>query len=254
MSAFSKVSSDVLRLLKLALFRFRSQENYQKMQSNIAKNSINELKQKGIDFFSANVLELGAGGGGYSKILNQESGAFIASDLQKDTWVDKLDIPFKPVDVLEPFPFESDVFDLIYCSSVIEHVANPDNLLKESWRVLKPGGVLFLSFPPFYSFALIGGHQFKPFHFLGERLAVRLTNLIYRSNYQDYASSFGTFGLHPLTIDRVKHLIISHQFQMLDIFTRLSPINTCRLPGLLKDLMTWHVCYLSQKPGDFSVS
>ena len=145
MSAFSKVSSDVLRLLKLALFRFRSQENYQKMQSYIAKNLINELKQKGIDFSSANVLELGAGAGGYSKILNQESSAFIASDLQKDTWVDKLDIPFKPVDVLEPFSFESDVFDLIYCSSVIEHVADPDNLLKESWRVLKPGGVLFLS-------------------------------------------------------------------------------------------------------------
>ena len=112
-SEFFKVSSVVLRLLKLGLFRFRSQGNYQKMQTYIAENSINELKQKGIDFFSANVLELGAGGGGYSIILNQESATFIASDLQKDAWVDKLAIPFKSVDVLEPFPFKSDVFNLL---------------------------------------------------------------------------------------------------------------------------------------------
>ena len=173
--------------------------------------------------------------------------------MQKDTWVEDLGRPFKPVDVLEPFPFEDNEFDVLYCSSVIEHVSDPANLLKESWRVLKPGGVLFLSFPPFYSLALIGGHQFKPFHFLGERLAVRLTNLIYGSDYQDYASSFGTFGLYPLTIDRVKHLVISNQFKILDTFTRMSPVNTCRLPGILKDLMTWHVCYLSQKPDSVQV-
>lgn len=244
----------MFRLLKLALLRFRSPEAYRRMQIHIAEKSIAELKLKGIDFASAKVLELGAGGGGYSIVLNREARHFTASDLQKDTRMDKFGIPFKRVDVLEPFPFQNNVFDLIYCSSVIEHVANPNNLLKESWRVLKPGGVFFLSFPPFYSFALIGGHQFKPFHFLGEQLAVRLTNLIHRSNYQDYASSVGSLELYPLTIDKVKHLIIAHQFRILDMFTRMSPINTCRLPGFLKDLMTWHVCYLSQKPGDFTVS
>ena len=79
-------------------------------------------------------------------------------------------------------------------------------------------------------------------------MAVRLTNFIHRSNYQDYATSFGSFGLYPLTIKRVKHLILENQIQIIDIFTRMSPINTCQLPGFLKDLLTWHACYLCRKP------
>ena len=57
----------MLKLLKLALFRHRSPKDYRKMQSYIAENSIAELMRKGIDFSSAKVLELGAGGGGYSE-------------------------------------------------------------------------------------------------------------------------------------------------------------------------------------------
>jgi SAM-dependent methyltransferase len=165
--------------------------------------------------------------------------------------MDQLNIPFTSVDVSRPFPFESNTFDLIYCSSLIEHVANPDNLLSESWRVLKPGGNLYLSFPPFFSLALVGGHQFKPFHFLGERMAVRLTNLVHGSNYRNYGSAYGNFGLYPLTIDRVKNRLLAQRFLILDIFARMIPINTARLPGRLKDLLTWHVCYLTQKPKGF---
>lgn len=239
----------MLPLLKLAWFRSRSPQDYQKMQRYIAEKSIAELKEKGIDISSARVLELGAGGGGYSLILHRESRDFMASDLDQESWVNEWQIPFTAIDVLKTFPLGNDTFDLIYCSSVIEHLEDPNNLLQESWRVLKPGGYLYLSFPPFYSLALIGGHQFKPFHFFGERLAVKLTNIIRRANYRNYANAFGTFGLYPLTIKRVEQFILAHRFQIRGRYTRMSPINTTYFPGFLKDLLTWHVCFLCQKPG-----
>lgn len=35
-------------------------------------------------------------------------------------------------------------FDFIFCRNVIEHLSSADNMLKESFRVLKPGGKIFI--------------------------------------------------------------------------------------------------------------
>jgi len=40
----------------------------------------------------------------------------------------------------DPLPFEDETFDFVFSKSVLEHVTNTDNFLKESLRVLKPGG------------------------------------------------------------------------------------------------------------------
>ena len=85
---------------------------------------------------------------------------------------------------------------------------------------------MFLSFPPFYSLSMIGGHNFKPFHFLGERFAVFITNLYTGGNVRDYATCYGEFGLYPLTIGQVKELILTSEFILRDTYCRLSPINT----------------------------
>lgn len=238
----------MLTLARLAWRRRRSPQDYRRMQAYIAERSVAELKARGIDFASSAVLELGSGAGGYAPTLQREAGSFTASDFLRPAWVDASAIPFAQVNVLKPFPFATGSFDFIYCSSVIEHLADPANLLRESWRVLKPGGTLYLSFPPFWSLALVGGHQFKPFHFLGERLAVRLTNAVRGRSIRNYATAFGSFGLYPLTIAQVRQLLLDHGFEIRETFTRMSRINTARLPGFLKDLLTWHVCYLARKP------
>ena len=48
---------------------------------------------------------------------------------------------------LENIPTKSRVFDAIECSEVIEHVYNPDKMLNEFYRVLKPRGKFVISFP-----------------------------------------------------------------------------------------------------------
>lgn len=237
----------MFKLIKLGLNRTKSQDDYRSMQSYIAEATIKELENRGVNFAQSHVLELGSGKGGYSIPFSQKARKFIASDLYKDAVYDDLEIPFVEIDVLKKFSLESNQIDLIYCSSLIEHLANPESLLSECFRVLKPNGTLFLSFPPFYSLSMVGGHNFKPFHFLGERLAIRLTNFIRKSNIQNYDTCYGTYGLHPLKIDQVKKLIFNAGFSNVNSYTRMSAINTTRLPWILKDLLTWHVCYLAQK-------
>jgi len=47
----------------------------------------------------------------------------------------------------EEFPFENESFDIIYCGEIIEHLFNPDHLLDEIRRVLKPGGRCIITTP-----------------------------------------------------------------------------------------------------------
>ena len=54
------------------------------------------------------------------------------------------------VDILSPLhsiPKEEGFFDSIICNAVLEHVENPEDVMKEFRRVCKPGGFLYLSVP-----------------------------------------------------------------------------------------------------------
>jgi SAM-dependent methyltransferase len=44
-------------------------------------------------------------------------------------------------------PFPDSVFDYVLCTEVMEHVSEPDDFLKEIYRVLKPGGILIMTIP-----------------------------------------------------------------------------------------------------------
>jgi ubiquinone/menaquinone biosynthesis C-methylase UbiE len=54
----------------------------------------------------------------------------------------------KEVDALN-LPYENNFFDKIVCISVIEHIKDEGDsaALKEMWRVLKPEGLLIITFP-----------------------------------------------------------------------------------------------------------
>jgi SAM-dependent methyltransferase len=134
-------------------------------------------------------------------------------------------------------PFVARAFDLVFCASLIEHVPDPAALLREIRRVLAPGGHVYLSFPPFYS--PVGGHQFKPYHLLGERWALRLS----RHKAASFATSFDSFGLYPLSIRRVRELVFECGFEIKNQSTRFLPFDLSWIP-LLGEFVTWHIQFL----------
>tara|TARA_X000000368_G_scaffold418978_1_gene421209 strand:+ start:4631 stop:5347 length:717 start_codon:yes stop_codon:yes gene_type:complete len=48
---------------------------------------------------------------------------------------------------LNGLPFEDNFFDVVFSKSVIEHFHNPDILVKETFRCLKPGGIAIIMVP-----------------------------------------------------------------------------------------------------------
>jgi len=47
----------------------------------------------------------------------------------------------------ENLEYDDNQFDIVLCKSVVEHLSNPSNILKEANRVLKPGGKLIILTP-----------------------------------------------------------------------------------------------------------
>lgn len=209
------------------------------MQALIARASIAELGRRGVDLSEKRVLEIGAGRGGYSAVLVESCAQLVVSDVVRHEALDA-SLQFVSLDATRRFPFPDEAFDFIYCSSVIEHLSRPTVLLPEARRVLRPGGRMMLSFPPFYSLFLVGGHEFKPWHLLGRRVAINMLNRRKGRAIADYADA----GLHPLRISDVEALIERAGLVTLATWTRLLPVNTMRLPGMAADLATWHACWL----------
>jgi ubiquinone/menaquinone biosynthesis C-methylase UbiE len=52
----------------------------------------------------------------------------------------------------ENIPFPDNTFDIVCSFQVLEHVQDPYRVLSESWRVLKPGGILYCDAPNYRTF------------------------------------------------------------------------------------------------------
>lgn len=62
----------------------------------------------------------------------------------------KLDV--KKTDISkDKLPFEDNTFDIVYHKSLIEHLHSPINLMEETLRVLKPGGITIILTPDWAS-------------------------------------------------------------------------------------------------------
>jgi len=235
----------MLDTIALAARRHRSPGDYRRFQTKLAQHSVAQLRRLGLDFSTMRVLELGSGGGGYSVVLAEHCPFLVAADLHGSPFYVASSISFVQMNASGQFPFRDSSFDLVYCSSLIEHLSDPSIMLRQCLRVLRPGGIMYVSFPPFYSLWLVGGHQFKPFHLFGERAAIAATNSIRHTSYRSYANAYGDFGLVPLRIRDVSHLLREAGFCVDRVFTRLSNVNTASFPGVLADLFTWHACFLA---------
>jgi SAM-dependent methyltransferase len=90
------------------------------------------------------LYDLGAGESPYKDFFLQYADQYIAVDWAGSYHDTKADIA---ADLNLPLPIESEVADTVVSLSVMEHLCEPQTMLNEAYRILKPGGGIILQVP-----------------------------------------------------------------------------------------------------------
>lgn len=109
------------------------------------------------DISGKQLLDAGCGTGWFSKGAAERGAAVTSMDLGEKllAQVEKKCHSKRVVGSILEMPFPDAHFDIVVSSEVIEHTPNPEQAIKEIFRVLKPGGVMVLSTPNrFWIFSL----------------------------------------------------------------------------------------------------
>ena len=112
---------------------------------------LNKIIQLVEQLSPGSLLDVGCGNG---YLLNQLVSRIYAElcgidvyDMKPENWI------YKSADLTKGIPFEEESFEVVVFGEVIEHVPDPDFLLEEIWRVLKPGGKVIVTTPNLASWA-----------------------------------------------------------------------------------------------------
>ncbi len=113
-------------------------------ENNLSQAKLDHIKKY---LIGSSVLDAGGGYGNYSKwVIDNKPNINVIC-------VDKLDLPnhdginYISVDLENPIPFEDNSFDTVFAFDVIEYINNERSMIKEFYRVCKPGGIIIGSVP-----------------------------------------------------------------------------------------------------------
>lgn len=114
-------------------------------------------------------------------------------------------------------PFDTNVFDYVYCSVVLEHVDGSGPLIAEAARVLKPSGIAYFSFPNRIS--LLQPHSSFPRYYslLPKPIGRLLSRYLLSEEKAEYYER-ALFPLTPITARRHLHA----NFEKVDYTIRMS--------------------------------
>ncbi|MEO6701467.1 MAG: class I SAM-dependent methyltransferase [Jatrophihabitantaceae bacterium] len=130
--------------------------------SILADDSVRQLANW-TELSGAIVLDVGGGPGYFGRAFAQRGASYVGIELDVSS-----DLPAEIFGLCasgEALPIRSASVDIAYSSNVVEHLRRPWVMADELVRVTKPGGIVYLSFTPWFS--PWGGHETAPWHFLG---------------------------------------------------------------------------------------
>lgn len=112
------------------------------------RTSIFEALKKSLNLFSDNLLDIGCGKMPYKNhiLKNSKVSNYIGLDIENAL---EYDAAIKPDFTWDgkTMPFESNSFECAFGTEVLEHCPEPEMVLKEVFRVLKPEGIFFFTVP-----------------------------------------------------------------------------------------------------------
>jgi len=152
--------------------------------------------------------------------------------------LDRVEIE-KYVDVVHdldkvPYPFKAETLDEIHMYHVLEHLHDPVKKMEELYRILKPGGVIFIRVPHFSSLAAFTDiTHVRPFSYFS-------FDCFEKNNYQHFyttatfriiAREIKYLGLYPNSGDYEKYIhpnqcpLVARPFvTLLNFLINLSPM------------------------------
>jgi SAM-dependent methyltransferase len=141
-------------------------------------------------------------------------------------------------------PLGDGSFAVSHSSNVLEHVVQPQIFVDEMVRVVKPGGIVFLSFTNWLS--PFGGHETSPWHYLGGE---RAAHHYERKKGHPPKNRFGS-SLFRLNISEVLSWLHKREdTAFIEAFPRYYPNWTKPLvtvPGV-REFATWNVVIVMRR-------
>jgi len=110
--------------------------------SKLEIESISRGLSEAREYFRGRVLDLGCGNQPYARLAGRGNLQYLGVDLS----LEHSPLPDVCADSLR-LPFRDSTFDTILSTQVIEHVADPSEMMKEIGRVLKPFGHVIMTAP-----------------------------------------------------------------------------------------------------------
>lgn len=180
--------------------------------------------------------------------------------------IDRSKIDFYDTSVFE-MEFDNE-FDIIFSWETFEHITNPKEALKRIYKALKPGGISFHNYNPF--FCISGGHSMCtldfPFAhtFLTDkdfkRYLEEVTPVNPPDKYKELSYNFFTKNLNRMTQQDLRNYIEEENFKLLDFiavpeFNKLDQLDESTLtiakelyPNLsINDMLCSNIYFTIQK-------
>jgi SAM-dependent methyltransferase len=264
--------------------RFRSDYHYAVFEYLRSAKVIAALERAGV-LLHGRVLDAGCGGGGTALSLAEEADFAVGLDLEARFAEAGTRLAAEKAIARAGFvqgdgarlPFRESSFDLVFSHSVIEHVAAAEAYLAECHRVLRPGGVLYLSTAPYLSLSgahlprlrvpvplhlLIGRDRaFRAFRFLARRAPWSLREPREANTFIALAEQGKEKQddlLQSVTLARLRQWLRGAGFRVLHEDRHVTGFFRRVLPGPLRrrlertrwaqDVMVGHVQCVLQKP------
>lgn len=105
-------------------------------------------QQNALPYFKGSLLDLGCGSvpfySFYKEKVTQVTCADWEQSMHQNLFLDVF------CDLNESLPFDTESFDSVLLSDVLEHIRKPEQLIQEIHRILKKDGVLIMNVPYYY--------------------------------------------------------------------------------------------------------
>ncbi|MCX6395360.1 MAG: methyltransferase domain-containing protein [Propionibacteriales bacterium] len=205
-----------------------------------------DLVRPYVELDGATVADFGGGPGFYSEAFRSAGATTVLVDADiEEIRLHGRRTPGSVVGLAQQAPLRDGSVDVAFSSNLLEHVRDLGEVCDEIVRVVRPGGVVVLSYTIWLG--PWGGHETSPWHLVGGRYAARRYE---RKNGRPPKNVFGTSMFPASVTDGLRWLSSRPDLEVLDLRPRYLPAWSSfllRIP-VLRELITWNLWIVARAP------